>query len=148
MRITQCYLSILLAFMCAISTANDTVLRYKQPIPPNVQIVDTKPKFAEVQDANPGVLVYPENGGYYLKHPDSGKVVAISSDDLSTKLDQSFLSLSRKLEAEGNYEEAAVVLQDLQENVGALQKREEDTDCGFACGGMRISVKTPTSATA
>lgn len=82
------------------------------------------------------MLVYPENGGYYLKHPDSGKVVAVSSEDLSTKMDQPFLSLSRKLEAEGNYEEAAVVLQDLQENGGDLPGREEDTDSGIACGGI------------
>ncbi|KAJ5191694.1 uncharacterized protein N7498_010679 [Penicillium cinerascens] len=135
MKITSSFSGILLAFLWGTASANDTVLRYKQPIPPDVQVVGTKPEFGEVQDANPGVLLFPENGGYYLKHPDSNIVVAVSSDDLSTELDQSYMSLSRKLEGEGNHEEAVDVVRVLQENGADLQKREDDTDCGSACGG-------------
>lgn len=135
MKIISRFSSIFLALLWTAAGANNTVFRYRQPVPPNVHIVDTKPKFAEIQEANSGVLVSPENGGYYLKHPDSGKVVAVSSDELSTELDQSYLSLFRKLEDDGMHEDAANILRELQENGADLQKREEDTDCGFACGG-------------
>lgn len=125
-----CFSSILLAVLCATASASDTVLRYKQPIPSNVPIIDTKPKLAEMQNAHPGVLLFPGDGGYYLKHPGSGEIVAASSDALSTELDQSYMSLSRKLEDEGNHEEAIDVIRELRENGADLQKREEDWNCG------------------
>lgn len=139
MKNNPCFSSILIAVLCATTSARDTVLRYKQPIPPNVQIIDTKPNFAEVQGTHPGVILFPENGGYYLKYPDSGEIVAASSDALSTELDQSYMSLSRKLEDEGNHEEAVDVIRELRENGADLQKREESWDCGaYGCGPPRV----------
>lgn len=135
MKIVSRLSNVYLALLWTTASANDAVFRYRQPIPSNVQIADTKLGFYEIQDANPGALVFPENGGYYLKHPDSGQVVAVSSDELSTELDQAHIGLSRTLENEGKHEEAAEVLRELRENGVDLQKREEDTDCGFACGG-------------
>lgn len=85
------------------------------------------------------MLLFPENRGYYLKDPDSGEIVAASSDALSTELDQSYMSLSRKLEDEGNHEEAVDVIRELRENGADLQKREEDWNSGsYGCIPPRV----------
>lgn len=96
------------------NTATTTTTRYKSPIPPNVEIAETKPAFAKIQDANVGTLLYAENGGYYLKYPE-GKVVAIASDRLCSILDDSHMSLIFHLERNGLHEKAEEVMRDLRE---------------------------------
>lgn len=95
------------------SFAEATKTRYRSPIPPNVEIAKTKPAFAQIQNANLGTLVWPENGGYYLKYPD-GKVVAIASDRLCSVMDDSYMVLYFNLEREGLQEEAEETLEDLR----------------------------------
>lgn len=89
------------------------ITRYKSPIPPDVKIANTKPEFAKLQWDNEGALVGPENGGYYLKHPE-GKVVAIASDRLCSIMDDSMMSLIYDLESQGLYEEANLNMDDLR----------------------------------
>ncbi|EED13794.1 hypothetical protein TSTA_100390 [Talaromyces stipitatus ATCC 10500] len=99
-----------LAFLWETATADDTLSRYKRPLPPNVQIADTKPKLREFQDANPGALVGPENGGWFLKYPDSGKVVAASSDNLTIELDQRKKGTTKRLPMySGNYKRMELI---------------------------------------
>ena len=104
------------------ASTNNTfpITRYKSPIPSDVKIANTKPEFAKLQWDNQGALVYPENGGYYLKHPE-GKVVAIASDRLCSIMDDSSMSLVYYLEREGLYEEA-------NENMDGLRKAGIDAD--------------------
>ncbi|KAJ5266659.1 hypothetical protein N7478_009467 [Penicillium angulare] len=116
--------NVFLVLICTLASANN-ISRYRKPLPSNVQIVDTKFGFHCVQEANRGTLVSVENSGYYSKHPDSGKVVAASSDKLSAELDQSQIGLARTFGIEGKHEEAANLLGKLQENGLDLQKREE-----------------------
>lgn len=87
--------------------------RYKSPIPQNVDIIETKPELGKTQGANQGALLYPENGGYYLKYPE-GAVVAIASDRLCSVLDESYLSLFFYYERKGLHIEAEEVLEDLR----------------------------------
>ncbi|EEA21107.1 hypothetical protein TMatcc_001112 [Talaromyces marneffei ATCC 18224] len=120
------------------ASANDTLLRYKQPLPPDIEIVDLKLRFYEVQDANPGALIGPENGGWYLKYPDNGKVVAVSTDNLTIELDQRYMSFAHTLKDEGNHDEAADVLRELRENGADLEKLKKDWDCGaYGCTPQR-----------
>lgn len=93
-----------------------TKARYKSPIPPNIEIVGTKPELAKIQHANLGALLSPENGGYYLKYPES-KVVAIASDRLCSVLDDSYLSLLFNFEREGLHQEAEEVMEDLRKGM-------------------------------
>ncbi|KAJ6096307.1 hypothetical protein N7486_007053 [Penicillium sp. IBT 16267x] len=113
----------------------DTLLRYKKPLPSSAFVANKRLRFTDYQDANPGTLVYPENGGYYLKYPDSDIVVAFSSDNLSAVLDMSQISLYRNLKSRGSFEEAADLAQELAENGVDLQKfAEEDLDTHSQCG--------------
>ncbi|EED22358.1 hypothetical protein TSTA_096070 [Talaromyces stipitatus ATCC 10500] len=143
MKTTSNYSNVLplLAFLWETASADNTLSRYKQPLPPNIQIADTKPKLRELQDANPGALVGPENGGWFLKYPDSGKVVAATSDNLTIDLDQRYMSFYHHLEEEGNHEEAADVLRELQENGADLQKLKADWNCGGSGEGMGLIPK-------
>lgn len=102
--------------------ATDSLLRYKNPLPSSAFKANTRLGLTNFQDANPGTLVYPENGGYYLKYPDSGIVVAFSSDNLSAVLDLAHISLYRNLQSQGNLEEAANLAQELAENGVVLHK--------------------------
>ncbi|KAJ5191695.1 uncharacterized protein N7498_010680 [Penicillium cinerascens] len=95
------------------TTATTTTTRYNSPIPPNIEIVGTKPELAKTQEANLGALLYPENGGYYLKYPES-KVVAIASDRLCSVLDDSYTSLLFHYEREGLHQEAEEVMKELR----------------------------------
>lgn len=126
-------------FLCipllwATASANDTLLLYKQPLPTNVPIVETGLELRELQDANLGALVGPENGIWYLKYPDNGEIVAISSDNLTMELDQRYMSLANTLENEGNHEEAADLLRELRENGADMERLKSDGDCGpYGC---------------
>ncbi|KAJ5113424.1 hypothetical protein N7456_001958 [Penicillium angulare] len=126
---TITYLPIFLfASLYAAASIHDTTQRYKQPLLANVQVVDTKDQLGEIQDARPSFLLTPENGGYYLKHPESGEVIAASSDILSIQLDESCISLYQNLKEEGNGDEASNVLQGLQKNGIDLSKPEESAN--------------------
>lgn len=104
------------------------ITRYKLPIPPNVEIANTKPAFVKIQWANPGALGGPENGGYYLKHPE-GKVVAIASDRLCSIMDDSYMSLIFHLEREGLNEEANDNMEDLRKaGIDADKLKAEASD--------------------
>ncbi|OOQ86424.1 hypothetical protein PEBR_21317 [Penicillium brasilianum] len=94
-------------------TTSTTTTRHNSPIPPNIEIVATKPEMVKIQHANLGALLYPENGGYYLKYPES-KVVAIASDRLCSVLDDSYMSLLFHCEREGMHQEAEEVMEDLR----------------------------------
>lgn len=131
MKVTSNFSSLfLLTFLWKTTGADDTLSRYKQPLPPDVKIIATGPQLSELQDANPGALIGPENGGWYLKYPDSGKVVAASSGNLTVELDRRWMNLYFTFKDEGNHEEAADVLQELQENGADMEKLKE-----YNCGG-------------
>ncbi|KAF3396918.1 hypothetical protein DPV78_007390 [Talaromyces pinophilus] len=119
-----------LPLLWATVSANHNILRYKQPLPPNVPIVETGPELRELQDANLGALVGPENGGWYLKYPDNGEIVAVSSDNLTMELDQRYMSLASTLENEGNHQGAADLLRELRENGADMETLKSDGDCG------------------
>ncbi|KAJ5916670.1 hypothetical protein N7504_000685 [Penicillium tannophilum] len=101
MQITSIISLLLVASTCVNAYENftstkdvtDTLLRYKKSLPPSAFKANTRLGLTNFQDANPGTLVYPENGGYYLKYPDSDIVVAFSSDNLSAVLDLAHISL-------------------------------------------------------
>lgn len=110
------------------SNASLATTRYISPIPENITIANTKPQLAEMQHANIGALLFPENGGYYLKHPE-GKVVAVASDRLCSILDDSHMSLYFHLEMEGEHEDAAGVLEDLRKaGIDADKLKREASD--------------------
>lgn len=112
----------------------DTLLRYKNPLSSSAFKANTRLGFTNFQDANPGTLVYPENGGYYLKYTDSHVVVAFSSDNLSAVLDLAHKSLYQNLQSRGNFEGAADLAQDLAENGVDLHKfAEVDLDVHNRC---------------
>lgn len=114
----------------------DTLLRHKNPLPSSAFKVNTRLGFTNSQDTNPGTLVYPENGGYYLKYPDSEIVVAFSSYNLSAVLDMAHISLYRTLQSRGRFEEAADLAQELAENGVDLHKfkfAEVDLDVHNRC---------------
>lgn len=112
----------------ASTNSNLPITRYKLPIPPDVKIANTKPEFGKLQWDNEGALVYPENGGYYLKYPE-GKVVAIASDRLCSITDDSYMSLIYYLEREGLYEEANENMEDLRKaGIDADKLKAEASD--------------------
>ncbi|KAJ5925669.1 hypothetical protein N7454_008308 [Penicillium verhagenii] len=94
----------------------DTLSRYKEPLPSNISIINTKLGFSESQDAHPGTHPVPQNGGYYLKYQDSEKIVAASTDNLSAALDLAYLSLYWNLEETGEHEEAVELARELADN--------------------------------
>ncbi|KAJ5690632.1 hypothetical protein N7462_005024 [Penicillium macrosclerotiorum] len=126
MTVTFFFSTSLLFCLWATTSVNATVLRYKTPIPQNAQIVDTKPRLAEIQRAHSGTLLFIENGGYYLKYPESGEVLAVSSDILSVELDRSHIFLSRTLATEGYHEEAIEIMKKLGENGADVFMSEND----------------------
>ncbi|KAJ5806848.1 hypothetical protein N7474_010440 [Penicillium riverlandense] len=114
-----------------------TTARYNSPIPPNVEIAETKPAFAKIQDANLGTLLYAENGGYYLKYPE-GEVVAIASDRLCSILDNSHMSLIFYLERNGLHEKAEEVMRDLREAGIDADRLKRDTSDEIKSGACVI----------
>lgn len=113
------------------ASTNNTfpITRYELPIPLNVEIANTKREFAKMQWANPGALVLPENGGYYLKRHPEGKVVAIASDRLCSITDNAYMSLIYYLESQGLYEEANDHMEDLRKaGIDADKLKAEASD--------------------
>ncbi|EED12324.1 hypothetical protein TSTA_003810 [Talaromyces stipitatus ATCC 10500] len=103
------------------ASMNNTLTRYKSLLPPDVIIAESKLRFAELQHANLGALVYPENGGYYLKFPE-GKVVAIANDRLRSVIDEN-------LERDGMQEEANETMEDLRKaGIDADRLKAEASD--------------------
>lgn len=118
-------------------TTATTTTRYKSPIPPNVEIVKTKPEFAKIQNTNSGTLVGPENGGYYLKFPE-GKVVAIASDRLCSVMDDSYMSLYFHFEREGLHKEAEETMEDLRKAGIDVDRLKRDTSDEIRSGACVI----------
>lgn len=114
-----------------------TTTRYKSPIPQNVDIIETKPELGRIQDANQGALLYPENGGYYLKYPESA-VVAIASDRLCSVLDESYLSLFFYYEREGLHTEAEEVLEDLRKGGIDAERLKRDASVELKSGACVV----------
>lgn len=110
-----------------------TTTRYKSPIPHNVNIIETKPELGKTQDANQGALLYPENGGYYLKYSE-GTVVAIASDRLCSVLDESYLSLYFHYEREGLHNEAEEVIEDLRKGCIDADRLKRDASVELKSG--------------
>lgn len=131
------------------AVAATTTTRYKSPIPPSVKIAVTKPELGRLQEANLGCLLYPENGGYYLKHPE-GAIIAIASDRLCSVLDDSYLSLLFHFERDGLQKEAQEVVDDLRKggmDVARLKADASDEVRSAACvwDGGREETRPATS---
>lgn len=80
----------------------------QQPSNHGIQIAQNSPNYK----GNPGALVGPENGGYYLKHSEAS-VVAITSDRLCSITDYPYMSLIYNLESH-LYVEANLDMEDLR----------------------------------
>ncbi|KAJ5447134.1 hypothetical protein N7445_001955 [Penicillium cf. griseofulvum] len=79
----------LVLFLCFLTAMVEGLTRYQ-----------TTPPKRRHPLAHPEGLLYPENGGYYLKDGDE-VVVGIASDDLCTELDGAFASMDAKIAQEG-----------------------------------------------
>ncbi|KAJ5192523.1 hypothetical protein N7449_008665 [Penicillium cf. viridicatum] len=90
----------LVLFLCFLTAMVEGLTRYQTTPPSDAIVCHDRQALNDLALAHPDGLLYPENGGYYLKDGDE-VVVGIASDDLCTELDGAFASIDAKIAQEG-----------------------------------------------
>ncbi|KAJ5456021.1 uncharacterized protein N7458_004285 [Penicillium daleae] len=102
--------------------------RYQSTPPSDVTVLHDRQSLNDFVKANPETILYPENGGYYLKDMDE-EVLAITADDLSKELDAAVASVDSDLLGNDSASDSSA-------GSGAaanVTKRNEDMPCYPNC---------------
>ncbi len=83
-------------FLVFVTTMAEGLTRYQSTPPSNVVILHDRQSLNDFVQIHQETILYPENGGYYLKNMEE-EVLAITADDLSKELDTDVASIDAEI---------------------------------------------------